>query len=1229
MTLIRELIEIPESVQQGDFVLKLSDGVTRPDETLGQYVVTPELQAAFDNALNFVKSALADRTSKASYLHGSFGSGKSHFMAVLHLILQGNATARSIPELAPVISRHNAWIGGKKFLLVPYHMIGAVDMESAILGGYVDYLRKVHPEAPIPGVYLAEGLFRDADNLRKTMGDEAFLSKLNQGAQTGDETGWGDFAERWDATRFEAAMAQPPGGEDRSALISDLIKQFFGSYDTQAGGSGEAFLPLDKGLSVLSKHAASLGYDGLILFLDELVLWLASHAADLKFVHQEGQKLAKLVEAQSADRPIPIISFVARQRDLSELIGDAVPGAERLNFGDALKHWEGRFHKITLEDRNLPAIAERRVLKPRSEAARQELRASFEKTKSIRDTVMSILLTREGDRAMFGQVYPFSPALVQTLVAVSSVLQRERTALKVMVQLLVDHRDTLKLGDIVPVGDLFDVVAHGDEAFSPEMAIHFNNARRLYIGKLLPLLEGKHGRREELEQLPYDDPKRLGFRNEDRIMKTLLLAALVPQVESLRSLNAERLAALNHGTIRTPILGKEGQEVLRRCREWAASAGEIRIGEEANPTISVQLAGVDTESIISQAMREDNHANRVRRVRRMIFEDVGIEGEGLYDHEYSWTWRNTKRGCTVLFQNIRLLTDSSIENTLDDWKLIIDFPFDEAGHGPKDDLGRLQVFRDARPVGSRTICWVPAFFSREAQKDLGTLVVLEHILAGERFGQYANHLSPQDRMSARQLLENQKSGLTQRVKSHLDAAYGLDAILGGSLDTSHDLDMNERFVSLWPGFEPRPPVSVNLKGAMNHLLGQALAAEYPAAPEFEAEVKPATIKKVFEVVAAAAQSADGRVLVDRTIRPLVRGIVDPLNLGEMGIDATHFLLGHHWKTHFTRKATATGARLDVGQIRKWINEPKPMGLPKEVENMLILTFALQTNQSFYLHSVAHQPSVTDLNDACELRQDKLPTEDQWDPAVERAATLFGVAVSSLRNASNVQALEQQVKQAAGRLRQPCAGYVKRLNEVLVAQGIVASESQRLTTARATQALLERLTERQEVDVVALLANTDVPTTLQAMGECAAGAAVLDQTLAQASWDIFEAVGKLNDDRKQAGTLILDSVKQALNSDEHVIALGPCLVVERGKGVRLLTVTQPPPPIVPPPPPPDPGPIRPDKSVKPEPTPPGVRVVKQDSKDFTNVKDAQQQLNQIKEQLTEGQKLTLTLTWRIE
>src|SRR5205823_4685912 len=107
-------------------------------------------------------------------------------------------------------------------------------------------------------------------------------------------------------------------------------------------------------------------------FLDELILWLASHIADLGFVQREGQKLAKLVEFKNP-RPIPLVSFVARQRDLRELIGDRFPGAAQLNFAQILGHWEGRFHTIRLEDRNLPAIAEKRVLRARSDEARAQI----------------------------------------------------------------------------------------------------------------------------------------------------------------------------------------------------------------------------------------------------------------------------------------------------------------------------------------------------------------------------------------------------------------------------------------------------------------------------------------------------------------------------------------------------------------------------------------------------------------------------------------------------------------------------------------------------------------------------------------------------------------------------------------------------------------------------------------------------------------------------------------
>lgn len=58
-TLLRDLIEIPEFVSKGDFVLKLTEGTdpSRVRDTLKNYVVTPELTSCFGDALKMVKTA--------------------------------------------------------------------------------------------------------------------------------------------------------------------------------------------------------------------------------------------------------------------------------------------------------------------------------------------------------------------------------------------------------------------------------------------------------------------------------------------------------------------------------------------------------------------------------------------------------------------------------------------------------------------------------------------------------------------------------------------------------------------------------------------------------------------------------------------------------------------------------------------------------------------------------------------------------------------------------------------------------------------------------------------------------------------------------------------------------------------------------------------------------------------------------------------------------------------
>jgi ABC-type polar amino acid transport system ATPase subunit len=69
----------------------VTDGVRHPEAMLKDYAITPDLVRAFDQSLAMVKASIDGRRSAAAYVHGSFGSGKSHFMSVLSLMLSPDA----------------------------------------------------------------------------------------------------------------------------------------------------------------------------------------------------------------------------------------------------------------------------------------------------------------------------------------------------------------------------------------------------------------------------------------------------------------------------------------------------------------------------------------------------------------------------------------------------------------------------------------------------------------------------------------------------------------------------------------------------------------------------------------------------------------------------------------------------------------------------------------------------------------------------------------------------------------------------------------------------------------------------------------------------------------------------------------------------------------------------------------------------------------------------------
>ncbi|HEU5155675.1 MAG TPA: phage resistance protein [Streptosporangiaceae bacterium] len=1171
--LLRDLIEIPDRVHAGDYVLTLSKGVEQ-DSTIRDYVVTKQLEGCFDEALGLIQSAVEGRTSLGAYLDGSFGSGKSHFMAMLHAILSGNPEARGKKGLVEVVAKHDAWLRGRRFLLVPYHMPDSTSLDSAILGGYVDHVRKLHPDKPLPAVYRDEGLLADARELRGTLGDEAFIAGLLTDSE------WSE--RNWDSGSLDKALSAPPGDRDRMQLVGELLTTHFKRYAQAVSGTAESFIELDKGLAEISRHAKNvLGYDAVVLLLDELVLWLSSYIGNPERIKEEAQKVSKLVESAEHERPAPIISLIPRQRDLRDLVSRDTAGATTASLFDTLKYWDGRFDHIKLEDRNLPVIVQARLLRPKSPEAQAELDAAFVRTNAIHPEVWEALIDAQGgagDRDAFRATYPFSPAFLHAMVDISGALQRQRTALKLMQELLVAYRDLLPVGQLMPLGAIYDVLAGGsDKPFTDKLRDEFEQAKTFYTRRLRPYLLAKHRLTEEQAR---ELPSRHAFRADDLVVKTLLLAALVPNVPALRNLTASHLAALNHGSIATMIPGQDRAVVAKTLRELAGEFGEIRVSGTDDPSVEVALIGVDTAAILQQVRHVDDDAAKRSLLKSLLWEEFGVTArQGEFVSTRLIFWKGTERTVELVFANVRDrdVADGQFKPELPGaLRVVVDYPFDTATHSPNEDRSRVWKLQEQLPQ-ELTLVWLPSFLSPERMGELGDLVVISHILElPSRLDDLTPHLTSEDRYHARTQLESRKAALTTKLRDALKRAYGLlgpdDADLGARAE-EHVLALDSRL-------DIRPPAGLALGDALQRICGQLLDHAYPKHPDFDPEGRRQVFKKtelttVFRAVEQAAQNKVGRLEVPRTDLPVLRRIANPLGIATVG---EVFVLRDEWKLLIDRAAARSGratGELRVGDIRSWINEEQP-GLPELIVDLLVVCYAAQTDRAWMrAGQPIPPPEMGRLAPDMTLRMVDLPTEEEFREAGHRAVHIFGLGRQPVRTARAVQALADGVRDRA-RVLLSLAERLQRQLEAHAGTLDLDDRSPRLATARTVAGLLNELTglSGDATALVGALAGYELPREGEIYKASLDHADELTATLTEMRWPILDRLPTLADSSEaKAGQAraILDRLRAAARHDEHDKALGPVLREAEQNAINLIIERPPPPPPLPPPPPPPPPP----------------------------------------------------------
>ncbi|MEU0277059.1 PglY protein [Streptomyces sp. NPDC006195] len=1176
---LRDVLHMPESVLAGKFKVELSDGFDQATERVNEYVVTDQLELALRRALKVVQDSVQGGDSNAAYLHGSYGSGKSHFMTVLHAILSGNPAARAKPRLQPVIVEHDVWLRDRKFLMVPYHLVGSTDLDSALLGGYVTAVTRLHPDAPVPPVYRVDAMFADARRQRDFTGDDAeFIRWLGnpdlprertgnvRSAVTDDEDDLEDLdaAEApsvWTSDLLDRAFTAASGDKHRDWLASALLSGPFASYSQGALGAKDAFVPLENGLDIISRHAKALGYDGLILFIDELILWLQAHLNEQSFVNSEIDKLVKLIESGVSGRPLPVVSFISRQRDLAELIGANAVGADVKNLESRVNYLSGRIDTITVEDKNLPEIIKERVLKPKDAAARAALDAAFARLETSNQSVRDVLLDANGithaDWADFKALYPVSPVLLNVLVALSSALQRERTGLKLLQQVLNRRRADMKVGQLVPLGDLWDVLVDGmGEAFTDRLRSDADAAIRFY-GRVQAHLEQKY---KSADSKPADSEK---YKADDRFIKTMLLAYLAPEVPALTRLTGPRLAALNHGSIRSRT-GQTDSLAITRMRELqAAFPGELRSdGNEADPVFTLHLSDLDVEPILDSVGEKDSTGARKRWVQEWLWRELRVPDEGELVSEREIVWHGTRRTAEFVFEDVsekNVLPDGQFEpGSPDRIRFVLGYPGNPDAKITADEI---RVFRLQREnPDAATVVWLPSFLSSQRGKQLGRLLKINYLLDRDHLRDFATHLSSDDQVRVRHQLEAQRDTLNGELSRVLHQAYGLAK--ANEADFSSEVTDGKHVHALFAGHTPQLQGGGSFEYNLLKLADGLFDAKYPKHPNFDRgeSRKPITTAK-FKMVygwIAKAMDAGGRVVVDGKEIADVARVVHALELGE--VHDGPLTIGVDWMREINRQADHHGAKGDysVEDIRVWIAELGWTGLDTIVSNLVIATYALLSDRSWVLNGKPEPtaPALDQIGSGWALRAQELPSKEEFAAAHTKAALLLVTDVPALPYARNVNALATAVREKAAEHENDIIGLRHSLAKHRAALGVSGEAlTAREQAVRDAADLLARIKQNHDATGLARdLAAAAYATTDLVLGKTVSSAKAVLEALDNTDWEIIESVRKYidrGDGLADRAERLLAQIAEAASKDEYDTPLAHVLKLARSKAVELI------------------------------------------------------------------------------
>lgn len=854
MTTITDAFELPrpEDIRAMGFVVKLREldpNSVEVEQLVRDYVITPAVEKELPRILDDMKQVFDRGEEYGRFIHGSFGSGKSHLMTMLSLLIEGatpawkkfrpllNAHRDAKASKGADTADHEAWLNKAELLVVRIHMLSvrgrSTGFDRAVYEGFNAALKQRGKQ---PFEFLnVDAIFDEVRREAKEYGDVV-----------------------WKRLEAESIVG---GRDDFEAVAQGSIqaKERFARTWLKYKGRDAVDAGIDprwsEGLRRMAEHAKTQGFGGIVLMIDEFLLWLAEKSGQ-EFV-AEINNLNVIVDHNTGQRPAPIFVFVARQRNLQEFFPDLV---DESKIHEHLDHHAKRFEVTKLQDVELRHIVRGRVLRPKDAKAVQAAVSALSEKHS---KVLPALLAG-GDIDYLRDVYPFHPALIEMLVDVTSLMQRERSALRLLYELLVIHYPTLPLGEFLPVGSAFPAIFPESGVEASKKVELMQDIHHQYYSRLAPAMVQMAKAAEEAgEQWP--DERR---RALDQLVKTVLLAEVSTRLKQ-GGLTIERLVQLN-------AVDVEG-ETFR---------GQVRVAETDLLTLQqrvpdLQVAGTGKTAIVRYVLGRVSLGEILGRARSKvgaqrfnvfwpalrkalgIANSKGFEDGGPNLGEYDLAWRRTKRRGEIKLGNVREMSYDDFAAPEGAFKILVDYPWDEPGHTVDEDRLRATNVRKNKGL-VYSVCWLPRHMSPTELGLLTELAAVRYLLSDPGQEDLLETLGPQDKAKVLEQAGIRAKTLEGQLDELLKEVYVRH---GEFFALISDVDSSR----------PRETLAENLE----HIATLLMDRRYPQHPTFLADPKKQDLEALLGWMVDAGEGSVS-VAYDENVGKVLKSLGQPLELVNLG-----------------------------------------------------------------------------------------------------------------------------------------------------------------------------------------------------------------------------------------------------------------------------------------------------------------------------------------------------------